>query len=141
MSQFSEDKSGPSDPRQKSITNFVIVGDASGNNIHDSDSMKLKPKDDRFSHEIGDDIAACDPSSGYVHEDVSSSDQYADFCYSSCSIDKNATDMERNSVLLDSNQAEVRLYILLSVLIHYSFSESLSFGISTKKILYLIFPR
>ncbi|XP_048491699.1 DNA polymerase kappa isoform X3 [Beta vulgaris subsp. vulgaris] len=106
VSQFSEDKSGPSDPRQKSITNFVIVGDASGNNIHDSDSMKLKPKDDRFSHEIGDDIAACDPSSGYVHEDVSSSDQYADFCYSSCSIDKNATDMERNSVLLDSNQAE-----------------------------------
>ncbi|KNA24699.1 hypothetical protein SOVF_012800 isoform B [Spinacia oleracea] len=106
VSQFSEDKVGSSDPMQKSITNFVIVGDASEPTIHNRDSSKLKAKENCFPNENGDVLAACDHRSTFVHEDVFNSDQFSDFCHNNCSLNENTSDVEQNNMPLNNIQAE-----------------------------------
>ncbi|CAO2813559.1 unnamed protein product [Amaranthus hypochondriacus] len=108
ISQFSEDKAGPSDPKQKSITNFVIVGDTSGAIMHNSDNSRLMEKENSFSSEIGEDFAASDlsitydPSSLCAHNDAFNSDQFSDFC---C-IDVNNNNIDRKKVPLNIIQVE-----------------------------------
>ncbi|XP_021717127.1 DNA polymerase kappa-like isoform X2 [Chenopodium quinoa] len=97
VSQFSEDKGGPSDPLQKSITNFVIVGDASRTNILNGNVSRLKAEDNCFPNETGDDIVACDHSA-YVRKDVFNSDQFSDFSYNCCSVNNNTSDLEQIDV-------------------------------------------
>ncbi|XP_057527385.1 DNA polymerase kappa isoform X2 [Amaranthus tricolor] len=108
ISQFSEDKAGPSDPKQKSITNFVIVGDTSGAIMRNSDYSRLMEKENSFSNDFREDFSASDlsitydPSSICAHNDAFNSDQFSDFC---C-IDVNINNIDRKNVPLNSIQAE-----------------------------------
>ncbi|KAL2936599.1 DNA polymerase kappa [Bienertia sinuspersici] len=86
------------DPMQKSITNFLKVGDVSGTNVDNNGRLMPKMKDDIISSDIEDDFAACEHSSGYVYQDVINSDGFSDFGYSSCSISENVTDVDRSNV-------------------------------------------
>lgn len=52
MSQFNEDKDGnPSDPTQKTLSNFIIFGDATGRNMDDQTSFCSDFSDDHFTTE------------------------------------------------------------------------------------------
>lgn len=52
MSQFNEDKVGaPSDPTQKTLTNFIISGDASKKSMGDHNSLGSEISDHHFMNE------------------------------------------------------------------------------------------
>lgn len=52
MSQFNEDKDGnPSDPTQKTLSNFIISGDATRRNMDDQTSFCSDFSDDHFTTE------------------------------------------------------------------------------------------
>ncbi|KAK9666526.1 hypothetical protein RND81_14G191000 [Saponaria officinalis] len=77
VSQFSEENIGPSDPSQKSITNFVIFGNPTGSNIHGNDSLRLKDTD--LTNHIDDDLATCDHSYDSANLDAFADDPSSDF--------------------------------------------------------------
>ena len=53
MSQFSEDKDGtPSDPTQKTLSNFIMTGDATGSNMDDHTSFGSDLKDEHFRTQL-----------------------------------------------------------------------------------------
>lgn len=52
MSQFNEDKDGnPSDPTQKTLSNFIIFGDATGRNMDEQTSFCSDLSVDHFTTE------------------------------------------------------------------------------------------
>ncbi|PSS19256.1 DNA polymerase [Actinidia chinensis var. chinensis] len=53
MSQFSEDKDGtPSDPTQKTLSNFIVTGDATGSNMDDRTPFGSDLKDEHFRTQL-----------------------------------------------------------------------------------------
>ena len=104
VSQFNEEKATALDPTQKSITNFVVLGDALQNNICSSGGLGLSVKGDSFENSNGGDVnSEQDPD--YVRKDVFNSDQLSDFSFSSCSVNEHVTCMEHFP--LSNIQAEV----------------------------------
>ncbi|XP_074286051.1 DNA polymerase kappa [Silene latifolia] len=100
VSQFSEDNVGPSDPSQKSITSFVIKGDASGRDAHGSDDLKLIDSD--VINNIADDY---DHFPDGVHLDAFTSDQLSDLGCSSSYISDNDEDVRGKIDPLSNIQA------------------------------------
>ncbi|KAL9231958.1 hypothetical protein vseg_007116 [Gypsophila vaccaria] len=78
VSQFSEDSVGPSNPSQKSITNFVIFGDASRSNTHGDASLRLKDNDG--TDHIDDDLATCEHSYDSANLDAFVREPQSEFC-------------------------------------------------------------
>lgn len=95
VSQFNEEKATALDPTQKSITNFVVLGEFSRNNICSSDSLGLNVKGNSVENSNGGD-GNSEQNPDYVRKDVFDSDELSDFSFSNCSINENATIIEHS---------------------------------------------
>ncbi|KAH9620838.1 hypothetical protein KSS87_004702 [Heliosperma pusillum] len=100
ISQFSEDNVGLSDPSQKSITSFVIKGNAAGSDSHGCDDLKLMDSD--TINNIADDY---DHIPDGVHLDAFTSDQLSDLGCSSSYISDNDEDVRGKIDPLSNIQA------------------------------------
>ncbi|GMH03094.1 hypothetical protein Nepgr_004933 [Nepenthes gracilis] len=100
VSHFREEKFGPSDPAQKSITNFILQGDASGNNVVDHSCLESNAVDD-FMMDAANYLTCTHNTSDYGCKYPLDIPQLLDSGYD------NVVHVEKNNGLLDGEYEEM----------------------------------
>ncbi|XP_028070030.1 DNA polymerase kappa-like isoform X1 [Camellia sinensis] len=104
MSQFNEDKDGtPSDPTQKTLSNFIVSGVATGRNMDDHISFDSDLSDDHFITEPKTDLPIDNHEICYNDfRDPLDSNEVSDPNNSNCLLIYNNDEMEKNDGSLNS---------------------------------------
>ena len=110
LSQFNADKVvAPADPTQKTLTNFLISGDASRESMVDSSSMSSIVNDHHFMNdtETGFSMGSHEACS-YGGRDLLDSSHFPDLEDNNCAIDNNDGEMQKfHEPLNDQNGNKV----------------------------------
>ncbi|GAB4853426.1 hypothetical protein Ancab_017617 [Ancistrocladus abbreviatus] len=109
VSHFKEEKSGSSDPAQKSITNFVIPGDAFGNNMVDHGCLESNAEDDRFKIDPDPttDVTSTCSTGAYDSKDPVDCEQSLNAGYNKWPSNSNVFDVEKSGRAVDSRFSEM----------------------------------
>lgn len=97
MSQFSDEKNGvPSDPTQRTLSNFIVPGDPSKRNINDSTQLCSEISDNAFSIDTNADFLtdSFERCSGLMNS--GSYDHMSEIAHGNCILGQNTEEVESN---------------------------------------------
>jgi len=128
MSHFSEDKNGiPPDPTQKTLSNFILSGDASGGKTSDYRPLVSDVCDNTFSVDENCCPTYCAETSSDLR-DSSMENQASDSTYS-CHVIGNINEELNETVVPQSSEPQPKVYVFLTKKLkcNYMTKEKLSF--------------
>lgn len=120
MSHFSEDKNGiPPDPRQRTLSNFILAGDASGEKTNDYKPLVPDVCDNTFSVDVNCCPTYCAETScdlrGTSMENQTSNSTY------SFHILRNINEEVNDTVIPQSSEPRPKVYVSLLKELQYSY--------------------